>query len=90
MALGAEQRAVVGSVVRTALFTAALGIGVGLVAAFALTETIASFLFGVTPTDPLTAAAVTALLLLVTVIAAFVPARRAARVEPMTALRAET
>jgi ABC-type antimicrobial peptide transport system permease subunit len=89
MALGAAESTVVGSVVRSALGTALLGIGVGLVAAYALTRTIASFLYGVSPTDPVTAAAVAGLLLAVTALAAFVPARRAANVDPMTALRAE-
>jgi predicted permease len=89
MALGAEPQTVIGAVVRSALGTALLGIGVGLVAAYALTRTIASFLYGVTPTDPATAVAVAGVLLLVAATAAFVPALRAARVNPMTALRAE-
>jgi predicted permease len=89
MALGAQKRAVVWSVVRSALGTALVGIGVGLVAAFLLTETIASFLYGVSPTDPPTAAAVAGLLLLVSAVAALVPALRAASVDPMTALRTE-
>jgi putative ABC transport system permease protein len=89
MALGAEPQTVVGAVVRTALGTALLGIGAGLIAAYALTRTIASFLYGVSPADPATAIAVAGVLLLVAAIAAFVPARRAASVNPMTALRAE-
>ena len=89
MALGAPQRTIVGSVVRTALGTALLGIAVGLVAAFALTRTIASFLYGVSPTDPATAAAVAGVLLVVAGLAAFVPACRAAGIDPATALRAE-
>jgi putative ABC transport system permease protein len=89
MALGANQTTVIGAVVRTALGTAVLGIGVGFVAAFALTRTIASFLFGVSPTDPPTAIAVAGALLAVTIAAAFVPARRAASVSPATALRAD-
>ncbi len=89
MALGARRGTVVGSVVRTALGTAALGIGVGLVAAFALTETISSFLYGVSPTDPATALAVAGVLLGVAGLAALAPAARAASVDPMTALRAE-
>jgi ABC-type antimicrobial peptide transport system permease subunit len=89
MALGAEPQTVVGAVVRSALGTAVLGIGVGLVAAFALTSAIASFLYGVSPADPVTAIAVAGVLLLVAAVAAFVPAMRAARVNPMTALRAE-
>jgi putative ABC transport system permease protein len=89
MALGARQQTVVGSVVRAALGTALVGIGVGLLAAFALTRTIASFLYGVSPTDPVTAAAVAGVLLLVAGIAGLVPAMRAASVNPMTALRAD-
>jgi putative ABC transport system permease protein len=89
MALGAQQTTVVGTVVRSALATALVGIGVGLVAAYALTRTIASFLYGVSPTDPATALAVAGVLLLVAGLAALVPAMRAASVNPMTALRAE-
>jgi len=89
MALGAEARTVVGSVLRSALATALLGIGIGLAAAYALTRTIASFLYDVSPTDPATAAAVAGVLLLVAALAAFVPARRAASINPITALRAE-
>jgi putative ABC transport system permease protein len=89
MALGAEQRSVVGSVVRTALGTAALGIVIGLIAALLLTETIASLLFEVAPTDPVTVGAVAVVLLVITAAAAFLPARRAARVDPAVTLRAE-
>jgi putative ABC transport system permease protein len=89
MALGAEQKTVVGDVVRSAMRTALLGIGVGLVAAYALTRTIASFLYHVSPTDPWTAMAVAGVLLLVAGLAALVPALRAASINPMTALRAE-
>jgi putative ABC transport system permease protein len=89
MALGAEEGTVVGSVLRSALGTALLGVGIGLVAAYALTRTIAAFLYDVSPTDPVTAAAVAGVLLAVAALAAFVPARRAASVKPMTALRAE-
>ena len=89
MALGARQTRIVGTVVRSALGTAILGVGIGLLAAVVLTDVIASFLYGVSPTDPATAAAVAGVLLLVAGLAAFVPALRAARVNPMTALRAE-
>jgi putative ABC transport system permease protein len=89
MALGAEQKTVVGGVVRSALVTAFTGIGIGLVAAYALTRTIASFLYDVSPTDPTTAAAVAGVLLLVAGLAALVPALRAASVNPMTALRSD-
>jgi predicted permease len=89
MALGARPETVVGSVVRSALATVVAGIGVGLVAALALTRTIASFLYGVSPTDPATAAAVAGVLLVAALLAALVPALRASKVDPMTALRAE-
>jgi putative ABC transport system permease protein len=89
MALGAKQTSVVGAVVRSALGSALLGIGVGLVAAFALTRVIASFLYDVSPTDPATAIAVALVLLLVAGLAAFLPARRAASINPVVALRAE-
>jgi putative ABC transport system permease protein len=89
MALGAQRKTVVGAVLRSALGTALIGIGAGLVAAYVLTETIASFLYGVSPTDPATAAAVAGVLLVVAGLAALVPAHRAASVNPMTALRAE-
>jgi predicted permease len=89
LALGARQKTVVGTVVRSAVATALAGIGAGLVAAFALTRMMASFLYGVSPTDPVTAVAVAGVLLLVAALAALVPALRAASVNPMTALRAE-
>ena len=90
MALGAEERTVVGSIVRSALGAALLGLGLGLVAALALTRTIASFLYGVSPTDPVTGLAVAGALLVVAALAAFFPARRAASVDPAVSLRAET
>jgi putative ABC transport system permease protein len=89
MALGAEPDTVVGAVVRSAISAAGLGIGIGLIAAFALTETMASFLYGVSPTDPVTAVAVAGVVLLVSVLAAFLPARRAASINPVVALRVE-
>jgi putative ABC transport system permease protein len=89
MALGARQETVVGSVVRSAVVTVLAGIGVGLAAAYALTRTIASFLYEVSPTDPATAVAVAVVLLIVAGLAALVPALRAANVNPITALRAE-
>jgi ABC-type antimicrobial peptide transport system permease subunit len=89
MALGAQPRAVVGGVVRGALALAALGIAFGLAAAFGITRFLAAFLYGVKPTDALTAGGVAALLLVVTLIASYVPARRAAAIDPMAALRSD-
>jgi putative ABC transport system permease protein len=89
MALGARQAAVVASLVRSALATAVVGVGIGLLAATVLTDVIASFLYGVSPTDPATAAAVAGVVLIVAGIAAYLPARRAASINPVVALRAE-
>jgi putative ABC transport system permease protein len=89
MALGAKQGAVIGTIVRTALGTAVLGIVIGLIAALILTENIASLLYEVSPSDPTTVVAVAGVLLVISAVAAFVPARRAARVDPAVTLRAE-
>jgi putative ABC transport system permease protein len=89
MALGAQASTVVRAVVRGALLLAALGLVLGLAGALALTRLLQAFLFGVSAADPLTFAAATVLLLLVTGAAAYLPARRAANVDPMAALRDE-
>jgi predicted permease len=89
MALGAQRDSVVGTVVRSALLLAAIGLALGLVGAFGLTRLLTSFLFSVSPFDPATFAAVSALILLVAVLASYVPARRAAAVDPVSVLRRE-
>jgi putative ABC transport system permease protein len=87
VALGARGRDVVGLLVRQGATLATLGIGVGLLAAFALTRVVASFLYGVAAFDPLTFAVAAAVLLAVALVASFVPAYRASRIDPVEALR---
>ena len=75
--------------VRQGLLTAAAGTAIGLVGAAGLTRVLESLLFGVKPTDPLTLGVVAALLLAVALVACYLPARRAARIDPLIALRAD-
>ena len=89
MALGAEGRHVLGLVVRQGLSMAVVGTVIGVAGAVALSRWIQALLFGVTATDPATFAAVVATLLAVAAIACYIPAWRATRVDPTTALRAE-
>ena len=89
MALGAQPRDVRGMVVGQAIRTGAIGIVVGLTAAFAATRVLSGLLFGVGATDPATFAGVCATLVGVLLAAAYLPARRATRVDPMSALRTE-
>ena len=89
MALGAQTGAVLRLVVSQGMRIALPGIGLGLGAAFGLTRLMKGLLFGVSALDPLTFGGIALLLIAVAVIACFVPARRAARVDPKTALRYE-
>ncbi len=89
MALGAHPRDVVRMVIRQGVRMTLFGIGAGLVASFAFTRLLAKLLFGIGALDPLTLATVSLALLLVAVLATWLPARRAAAVDPMIALRIE-
>ena len=89
IALGANSSSVLKLVLRQAVLTTFIGVLVGGIAAFALTRLMESMVFGVSTSDPLTYAAVAALLLVVGLLAAYIPARRATRIDPMIALRAE-
>jgi len=89
MALGAQTSAVLKLAVGYGLKLVAAGIGIGLVAAFALTRVMSTLLFGVTATDPTTFTLISLLLVAVAAIASYIPARRATRVNPIIALRYE-
>jgi len=89
MALGAERTSVLWLVLRETLWMIAIGAAIGLPVAFATTRLVRSFLFGLTPQDPLSIGLATIALAMVTGLAGFIPARRATRVDPMVALRYE-
>jgi predicted permease len=89
MALGAQRGNVVWLVLREALKLVLVGLVIGLLVSLAATKTTATLLFGLKPNDPLTIALATVLLIVVATLAGYLPARWAARVDPMTALRDE-
>jgi predicted permease len=89
MALGANRHQVLWLVLKQGMTLTAFGVAVGLVAAFALTRLLSNMLFGVAPNDPATFTAVSLLLALIAALACAIPARRAASIEPMQALRSE-
>jgi putative ABC transport system permease protein len=89
MALGARRSDVLKLIVRNGLGMTLLGMAIGLVGAFAVTRLISTLLFGVTPTDKVTFITVSAILIVVALLACYLPARRATKVDPLVALRYE-
>ena len=88
-ALGAQQGELKRMFVRQGLTLAGVGVAIGLGAAAALTRLMSTLLYGVTPLDPLTYAVVPVILAIATVLASYLPARRAVSVDPVEALRSE-
>lgn len=89
MALGAQRRELTGMFLRHGLLLVGIGAACGLGAAFALSRLMASLLFKVSPADPVTYGAMSLSLVLTTLLASYLPSRRAANVDPAVALRAE-
>jgi putative ABC transport system permease protein len=89
IALGASPRNILSLVVRQGMVLAFFGEAIGLAAAFLLVRLIRSLLFGVEATDPITFAGISLLLAMITLLACYIPAQRAARIDPMISLRCD-
>jgi macrolide transport system ATP-binding/permease protein len=89
MALGAERRRIIWMVLREVLTLAAVGLAIGLIAAWQAGHLVKAFLFGVTPNDPVALTASVAVLAGAALLAGYAPAWRASRIDPMVALRHE-
>jgi predicted permease len=89
MALGAQREAITGMFVRHGLLLTAIGVGFGLAASFVTMRLMSSLLFHVSPVDPVTYGTITAVIVVISYVACYLPSRRAATVEPVNALRSE-
>jgi ABC-type antimicrobial peptide transport system permease subunit len=87
IALGASQRDILSLVVGQGMALSLFGVTLGLAAAFLLTRLIRSMLFGVAATDPFTFAGISLLLAMITLLATYIPARRATQIDPVISLR---